>query len=544
MVGEDELLTLPARFLDPSAELRARVEGLAETLGLDLRIVDELDPEGTSGMHLLLLEELRPPADAAPRVFSLSSAFPDALVVVIVPAPRRDYRALLDGGAFDVVDAGDLEEQVRHTVSAARRIFRAEHEQRRLRADVAHGDRLEAMDMLVAAIGHEINNPCSAILANATTMREQLEAVLARSPAQQQRGLETSAGDWLEMLGDTIGATLRVRDIIRTLGMFSRKADDAPAVPLALNDEIHTVMRLVGKELVFQVSVELDLAAGLPAIRARPASVMQIVTNLVVNGLQATESRAEGRILRVRTTAEDRRVMLEVTDNGVGMTPEVLAHIFDPFFTTKGAGKGTGLGLFVTRELVAESGGEVFVDSEPGVGTSFRVFFPEHEGAEERKRSTQPPPRSEQLRLLVIDDDQAVLRATSRLLARDFDCTSASTVSEANELLATQRFDVVLADVLMPDGNGVDLFDAAVGRDPALARTFVFTSGGVVSKDLRDRLVATGRPVVEKPADRHELRRVLRAVGTGLPLMPPRATSMIVRSVTPFPGMKRSDGLG
>jgi signal transduction histidine kinase/ActR/RegA family two-component response regulator len=539
MVGDDAPLTLPARIFDVSQELRAHIEALAPSLGLEPRVVEALDPEVSSGVHLLLLEELRSPADAAPRVLSISSAFPDALVVVLVPAPRRAYQALLAGGAFDVVERDELAEHLLHTVTAARRVFRAEIEQRRLRADVAHGDRLEAMGMLVAAIGHEINNPCSAILANATTMREQLEAVLARSPPLQQRAVEAAAADWLEMLGDSIGATLRVRDIIRTLGMFSRKADDAPPAPLALNDEIHAVLRLVGKELVFQVSVELDLAAGLPAIRARPASIMQIVTNLVVNALQATESRSEGRVLRVRTSAEEHRVMLEIADNGVGMTPDVIAQIFDPFFTTKGPGKGTGLGLFVTRELVAECGGEIFVDSEPGVGTTFRVFFPPAAGLGERPRSTQPPPCGQQLRLLVIDDDQAVLRATTRLLGREFDCTSASTVFEANQLLATQRFDVVLADVLMPDGNGVDLFEASTARDPSLARCFVFTSGGVVSKDLRDRLVATGRPVLEKPADRHELRRVLRAVGTGLPLPPARTTSMIVRTVTPYPGTKR-----
>ena len=113
-----------------------------------------------------------------------------------------------------------------------------------------------------------------------------------------------------------------------------------------------------------------------PPVAAHSAKVGQVVLNLVLNALEAMRDNPEPGHLLVRLAQEGERVLLLVTDNGRGMTPEVLGRVFEPFFTTKPAGLGTGLGLAITQRLVLEVGGEIAVTSEPGKGTTFRVWLP------------------------------------------------------------------------------------------------------------------------------------------------------------------------
>jgi signal transduction histidine kinase/CheY-like chemotaxis protein len=470
---------------------------------------------------VLLLEDLSGTDALFVRVQAAASHDPELLVVPLVRSPRRDTDAMLfDAGAFDVIDDGpDMEAQLLRMASLAQRFARLRQEHARLREVLAHQDRLSAVGLLAAGVGHEVNNPNAAILANLEVIRNQLENVLSHPRFQQVDLLHDISSDLLEALGDSIGASRRITAIVHSLNIFSRKAEDGVARPLNINDEVNTVLRLVGKELRFQAHTELDLATSMPPIVAQPHAMTQVVTNLVVNALQALESkRREERCLTIRTRFDDDSVMLEVADNGPGVAPENIGRIFDPFFTTKATGAGTGLGLAITRELVQKNGGEIFVDSELGRGATFRLVFERiPEVAVTKRPVSRMPPANERLRVLIVDDDEMLLRSIVRTLANQFECIPRSSAARALQFLREDdRIDVVLTDIVMPVTNGLELYRQLESEFPALAARTIFLSGGIRSEELRATIADTGRPTTAKPFEIAELMRLIRAIERGV----------------------------
>jgi signal transduction histidine kinase/ActR/RegA family two-component response regulator len=475
--------------------------------------LEELEP-----VHMLFLEQCDDMDAAAARVLSMSSAQRDLVIVVIVPHPRGEADAsLLRSGALAVLDDGpELEFELVHTVAAAQRVVALQEERSQLNSNLAHQDKLSALGVLSAGVSHEINNPCAAILSNMMVLRDQIESMLDRPRFQRTDALEALASDWIEAIGDCINAANRIHSIVKTLNVFSRKSESAPPVPVDVNEEIRTVMRLIGKEVRFQAHFELSHAAGMPLIIAPPNSVTQVVTNLVVNALQAIEAgRVEDPRVWITTAYDDEHIMLEVRDNGPGIPPEVRSRIFDPFFTTKPVGFGTGLGLSICRQLVERMGGEIFVESEPGAGASFSVVLERSEAADAGQRlEAFMPPASDRLRVLLLDDDELILRSMQRSLAPHFECQAVARARAALDVLEVdEEFDVVVSDVVMPEMNGLEFFTELELQHPDLAMRTVFISGGITSELLHTRVSDTGRPCLAKPIDVKELIRTIRRLG-------------------------------
>ncbi len=507
---------LIARLAFEVEDTARRLKAAAEDLGLQFADEWDLSAEvpDADRKGLLVVEDRSDPTTLLVRTQSLVAAEPDALVVVVVPHPREvSEEALREAGAFDVIDDGDdLPRQLARTVAMARRFAKLESERAALGADLAHRERLSALGLLAAGVGHEVNNPCAAILANATVVRDQLESLLSRPRYQQVEALTERAGDWLEALGDCIGASRRITSIVKTLHVFSRRTPEMEPEPVQLNDAVATVLRLVGKEVRYQADVELDLEEGLPFVMAPPHALTQVLTNLVVNALQALENSPGRKCVTIRTTADDDSVMLEVTDTGPGVAPEHLGRIFDPFFTTK-TGQGMGLGLAITRETVLRAGGDIFAESEPGRGARFRVVMPRPPESVGRRRTPSILPTSERLRVMIVDDDDMLLRSMARSLRDRFECISVNSVPAALKSLADDdRIDVLVADIVMPGENGIDLYEHLLRVHPHVAARTVFFSGGVSSETLQAAIERTGRPLLGKPVDLLELVRTVRDV--------------------------------
>jgi signal transduction histidine kinase/ActR/RegA family two-component response regulator len=507
-------------FCDPLTP--ERLNATARALHLDLNPscpVEAADAlADLRGLDLLLLEQRDPPDVVAPRVYSLAGANSDLLIVVLVRAPRTATDAtLLRSGAFDVLDDGpDLEADLEHTVAAARRVVSLQEERARLNSELAHQDKLSALGVLAAGVSHEINNPCAAILSNMNVVRDQLESVLRRPRFQRGDVLEVLAPDWIEAIGDCINAANRIHSIVRTLNVFSRKSESAPPVPIDINEEIKTVMRLIGKEVRFQAEFDMSLNPDLPRITAPANTITQIVTNLVVNALQALENASlDSPRVWISTDYDDDHVMLEIGDNGPGIAPDVLSRVFDPFFTTKPIGKGTGLGLSITQQLVRKIGGEIFAESDTGQGACFSVVIERQPFVEAAARAEHfLPPQSDRLRVLLLDDDELILRSMQRSLAPHFECQAVARARAALQVLdADHEFDVVVSDVVMPEMNGLEFFSALEHTHPDLAMRTVFISGGITSEMLHSRVTDTGRPCLAKPVDVQELIRTIRRLG-------------------------------
>jgi signal transduction histidine kinase len=479
------------------------------------------EPPDLDECPMLIMEQPEMGSGGVVRAQTFASAGPGLLVIVVPEGASLECElALRHAGAFDVIESGPaFRRGIVRMIAAARQILRLRADHMRLSAGLAHSERLSAIGLLAAGVGHEINNPSTAVLANAERLRAELEALLTRPRLQQADVLQQRAADWLESLGDCIAASRRITSIVRALNVFSRRTDEnARPEPTFINDEVATVLRLVGKEVRFQAHVELDLDPGLPYVLAPPHAMTQVVTNLVVNALQALEKKSrEERKLTIKTSHDDDIVMFEVLDNGQGIQPDVVARVFDPFFTTKHVGSGSGLGLSISRELVTRSGGEIFVESELGRGACFRVVLPRPErSAPEPRSASWPPMSTARLRVLIVDDDEMLLRAITGSLTEEFECVPLPDARTALDIIEkAERFDVMVCDVVMPDMDGLQLYEKVRERDPSLAERTLFFSGGLQSQALEQALVDTGRTVLGKPTSMRELARKIRRVAAG-----------------------------
>ncbi len=229
-------------------------------------------------------------------------------------------------------------------------------------------DRLASLGTLAASVAHEINNPISGVL----NLSMLMQRILTDDGIPPGRLLE-----FRKYLSQVIQETSRVGRIVSDLLSFSRRSKPQHA-PADLNRIVKTTLSLVSHKLKLgNIAVEQNLADNLPAVRCDNSQIQQVVLNLVLNGAEATQSRAE-RQLSVRTRALNggSAVIISVQDNGEGVRQENLTRIFDPFFTTKPEGKGVGLGLAVSYGIVEAHGGDITVSSKPGEGATFTVTLP------------------------------------------------------------------------------------------------------------------------------------------------------------------------
>jgi two-component system cell cycle sensor histidine kinase/response regulator CckA len=205
------------------------------------------------------------------------------------------------------------------------------------------------------------------------------------------------------------------------------------------------------------------------------------------------------------------RITIEVRDTGRGIPADILPHIFDPFFSTKPVGDGTGMGLTVTRRLLTQLEGHITVRSTVGEGSSFIVSLPALDrSAPRRPNLTENIPKrySDLARILVVDDEHAVLRMVERILNKH-EVTTCDDGAFALELMKTQEFDIVFCDLMMPEMSGEELYGHVLERDPELAKRFVFITGGAFTAEAMSFAKLIANPLIEKPFTPVELRAVV-----------------------------------
>lgn len=229
-------------------------------------------------------------------------------------------------------------------------------------------DRLASLGQLSASVAHEINNPISGVL-NLSMLMQRILRDDGIPPGR--------VPEFRRYLSQVARESTRVGRIVSDLLAFSRRSKPLRA-ETDLNAIIRSTVTLIGHKLrLTEVRLNLDLDESLPMLLGDSSQVQQVVLNLLMNAAEATQGRA-GATVNVKTSANgsDAMVVLEVSDNGEGITPENLAKIFDPFFTTKPEGKGVGLGLAVVYGIVQEHGGEITAVSKAGEGATFTVVLP------------------------------------------------------------------------------------------------------------------------------------------------------------------------
>jgi signal transduction histidine kinase len=382
--------------------------------------------------------------------------------------------------------------------------------QRRL----AHSEKMAAVGQLAAGVGHEINNPLSYVTANLSFATDMLSELAGTKGGGASQALPPDAAAALrevsEALREAQDGAQRVGRIVRDLRTFAR-ADDAMAaqrqvvrIPLS----IEAALKLSSNTLKYHARIITDFQETAP-VWGNEARLVQVFINLLINAAQAIPpGHAEENEIRITTAmGMDGSVVVEVSDTGQGMPPEVSARLFEPFFTTKPVGQGTGLGLSISRNIVEGLGGSLTFRSTVGKGTTFRVTLPAaRQASQEEPAAALSPDAPEQGgRVLLVDDEPFVGSSATRILKPVCEVVVITSAQDAlQRLMEGQRFDLVLCDLMMPEMTGMEFYEELSRLAPGLVARVLFLSGGAMTPAAQRFL--EGKQWIEKPFDGQSLR--------------------------------------
>jgi signal transduction histidine kinase len=388
-------------------------------------------------------------------------------------------------------------------------------EARRLQARVIQDDRIRAMGTMAASVAHEINNPLTYVTLGLDSAGLEIQRLKAELQAPELARADGAAAERalaaMERLRDSLGPVLigteRIRQVTQDLRTFIRR-DDERLGPIDVARAVRSSLKLVRKEIEARARLVEEIDAT-PLVLMNEARLSQVVINLLMNAWQAIpEPDASKHVVGVRTGTLQGWALIEVWDSGPGVRPDCRNEIFEPFVTTKGPGMGTGLGLFVCRNIVSASQGRITVEDAASGGALFRVLLPptdqpveiaESETASEKRLDTT----GQRPRILIIDDDALVAGALASRVAGDL--FEVRTVLDGRQgldiLLTDDRFDLAYCDVIMKDFTGVDLYEALQQQSPERLSKVVFMTGGAFTGRTQVLYEQCRDACVQKPFD-------------------------------------------
>jgi two-component system sensor histidine kinase EvgS len=390
---------------------------------------------------------------------------------------------------------------------------KAEADHEKLQAQLLQAQKMESVGRLAGGVAHDYNNMLSVIIGYAELA---MGSLAPDDPLQDD-------------LGEILTAARRSGDITRQLLAFARKQIISPRV-LDLNETVENMLKMLRR----LIGEDIDLAwlpgPGLGKVNLDPSQLDQILANLVVNARDAvtgvgTVTIETDNVRFDRDYCNDHPgfvpgdfVSLSVSDSGCGMAPEIQAQLFEPFFTTKKQGEGTGLGLATVYGIVKQNSGFINVYSEPGRGSTFRIYLPRHEGEAEDAAAPVdiPIPGGRGETVLVVEDEPSVLKLARKVLEQTG--YTVLTADSPDLALALARdhagtIHLLVTDVVMPGMDGRDLAHRIASGHPEIKILFMsgYTANVIAHRGVLDR----GVNFIQKPFSKQELavrvRRVLDA---------------------------------
>jgi two-component system cell cycle sensor histidine kinase/response regulator CckA len=432
---------------------------------------------------------------------------------LIEPSSRADAAQRLAAGA----QVGALEVRLAHDPARIAHLYLSKSdgrwvaylvdvsEQKQIELQLAQSQKMQAIGQLAGGVAHDFNNLLTAIFM-------QLDVLAARHPVGDPS---------YEGLNEIRQTSTRAADLVRKLLAFSRKQTVQREV-LELGELISEFEVLLRRVLYEDVKLVTDYGRNLPLVKADRGQLETAVMNLAVNARDAVRAHGGGQV-KIRTArltqeqaqqmgypgAQGDQALIEVSDDGPGIAPEIMEKIFEPFFTTKPVGEGTGLGLATVYGIVKQSDGWIAIDSRLGEGAAFRIFLPVHvpSAVAEPVQPVQPKrPQARDLsgagRILFVEDEDAVRGVAAKLLrARGYEVIEAASGEEALELAEEHAgtIDLMISDVVMPGMQGPDLLKQARGY---LGEAPVMFISGYAESEFSDLLEGeTNVSFLPKPID-------------------------------------------
>jgi two-component system, cell cycle sensor histidine kinase and response regulator CckA len=383
-------------------------------------------------------------------------------------------------------------------------------ETKNLREQLMRAQKMEAIGTLAGGIAHDFNNLLQVVVGYSQLMINN-----PALPDQFKRGIESIHK-----------VALNGADLVGRLLTFARKTESS-VEPLNLNDKIIQIRELLERTIPKMIQIELRLSKDPMLVNADPSQVEQIIMNLAVN---AGHAMPVGGNLVIETQSVNidkaycldhveaipgRYVLLSVSDTGTGIDKKTLERIFEPFFTTKGPGIGTGLGLSMVYGIVKQHGGHITCYSEPGAGTTLKIYFPaiDSEVKSEKPMDLVDPKMGTETILLVDDNESVRDLGEEMLLEYGYRVITASNGREALQIYSSERENIslVILDLFMPEMGGKECLRALLRMDPKVRVLLV--SGFTQNGEIRDALDSGARGFIGKPVDipkfLEEIRKII-----------------------------------
>jgi two-component system, cell cycle sensor histidine kinase and response regulator CckA len=384
-----------------------------------------------------------------------------------------------------------------------------QNEQEKLQRQFLQAQKMESVGRLAGGVAHDFNNMLSVISGYTQLCLDMVDVDHPLYPNLQE----------------IKSAALRSADLTRQLLAFARKQTIAPQI-LDLNSTVAGLLNMLKRLIGEDINIAWRPADGLWPVHIDPAQIDQIFANLAVNARDAIDKQGKVTIGTENVSFDEdycahhqgfipgAYVMLAFSDDGCGMGKEVLEHLFEPFFTTKQLGHGTGLGLATVYGIVKQNEGLVNVYSEPGRGSTFKIYLPRYSGPEavKAKELASQIPKGGTETILLVEDDEAVLNLARVMLERlGYKVITATTPSEAVRLATDYRQEIhlLLVDVVMPEMTGRDLENYLVSLRPNLKTLFM--SGYTANVIAHRGVLEDGVFFIQKPFSGRDLAIKVRA---------------------------------
>ncbi|MDD5468728.1 MAG: GAF domain-containing protein [Anaerolineales bacterium] len=482
-----------------------RLEGLVENLPTGVVLLDaEYRPLVVNKLGKEMLSLLAPGCEER-SLTGLGSFSIEALIERQNEAIPLEVSA--EGGPrrYFEVQAQPIDQPTRQWVITLRDVTQEHQDQARIQMQ----ERLATVGQLAAGIAHDFNNIMAAILVYADLLKD-------------DHALSAVSQDRLAIIQQQVQ---RASSLIRQILDFSRRSVMEQS-SLDLMPFIKEFQKMLHRVIPETIRVELSAAPGVYRVEADPTRLQQVLMNLAVN---ARDAMPEGGVLKlemhrythkgsrkspVAEMPEGEYVMLSVSDTGVGISPDNIAHIYEPFFTTKPVGMGTGLGLAQVYGIIRQHNGHIDVKSQVGVGTTFSIYLPAlPEGREDDAPPPEPRFEGAGETILVVEDDLNTLQALTTLLeAHNYRVLSASDGEEALRRFdgAAAQIEVVVSDVVMPKMGGVELYRTLQTRRRNLKMLFI--TGHPLQKENQALLETGSVHWLQKPFSVRDLSEAVRGL--------------------------------